>query len=459
MRLLSMGMLGLAAVALSACANVGNDARVAPVSASVSPLAALIAPVETPPGVSVRITDLGAVFVNAAGMTLYKWSGKVPCTYQRPVPDDSLHILQRIYLEVRTATCADQNQPFIAAADAQPVGDWKIIETADGLRQWTYQGLAVHLSRRNVLPGDVNENVIPGLAVRRTYAIPLEAPLLLPPGMKATYLRGSGVIVRSRDDKPLYTLDASRGRGLLQKASYGKDGVGLSMKDWSPVGAGDLSKNIGPWKPVVQAGGSTGWSYRGQTVYTYERDHELRDIHGTLVEGAELVVLHAPPPKPPGLTVQLTLLGPSYADAAGMTLYSFACVTNAPPGNAGRDKVLSCDHWTDPPIFREQFCAGPERCGELWAPLVAPADASPRGGLWSVAVIPDPVKYPMRWAQVDGVAEKTPGAVKIYTYLGRPIYTYKGDRAPGEIWGEDIMRFSGTGRWTLLSVGEQAELD
>ncbi|EXL09109.1 COG4315 family predicted lipoprotein [Aquamicrobium defluvii] len=51
-------------------------------------------------------------------------------------------------------TCATNWPPLPAAADAQPQGDWTIVERTDGSRMWAYEGKPVYTFARDQKPGD-----------------------------------------------------------------------------------------------------------------------------------------------------------------------------------------------------------------------------------------------------------------------------------------------------------------
>jgi len=93
-----------------------------------------------------------------------------------------------------------------------------------------------------------------------------------------------------------------------------------------------------------------------------------------------------------GITEQKTIFGAAFADAKGMTLYSF-----------------------DGDAAGKAACAG--ACAADWRPFAAPRVAKPVGD-WA------PV------ARDDGTRQ--------WAYKGRPLYTYAQDLAPGDIGGDGI---------------------
>src|SRR6202166_2022218 len=85
-----------------------------------------------------------------------------------------------------------------------------------------------------------------------------------------------------------------------------------------------------------------------------------------------------------------TAKGKALVDGKGMTLYTF-----------------------DKDAGGKTMCNGP--CGENWPPLIAGADAKASGD-WSVL------------ARDDGN--------KMWAYKGKPLYTWKNDKAPVDITGD-----------------------
>ncbi|WP_338413197.1 hypothetical protein [uncultured Sphaerotilus sp.] len=106
-------------------------------------------------------------------------------------------------------------------------------------------------------------------------------------------------------------------------------------------------------------------------------------VSATLVLGA--CAMMAPPP--PAMTA-----GGMLTDAAGMTLYTF-----------------------DKDAAGRSACNGP--CAKNWPPLMAPADAKPRGD-YSVVTRDDGTR---QWA-----------------YKGQPLYTWVKDMKAGDTTGDGV---------------------
>lgn len=86
----------------------------------------------------------------------------------------------------------------------------------------------------------------------------------------------------------------------------------------------------------------------------------------------------------------------------------------------------------------ESSCYG--ACATAWPPLLTEGEPQPSNGASAAKL---------------GTAERRDGSVQV-TYAGRPLYTYAGDRAPGEANGHDITRF-GAEWYALKASGAGAE--
>jgi predicted lipoprotein with Yx(FWY)xxD motif len=78
----------------------------------------------------------GNSLVDLKGMTLY--------VYDRDLQAKS----------TCSGQCAANWQPFVAAAEARPAGDYSIVRRDDGGRQWAYKGRPLYSCLMDRAPGD-----------------------------------------------------------------------------------------------------------------------------------------------------------------------------------------------------------------------------------------------------------------------------------------------------------------
>ncbi|MGH6874259.1 MAG: COG4315 family predicted lipoprotein, partial [Aestuariivirgaceae bacterium] len=90
-------------------------------------------------------TSAGKVYTDEKGMTLYIFdkdeANKSNCY------DD----------------CAKNWPPLMAAADAQPEGEWTIVERTDGTKMWAYEGKPVYTFVKDTKLGDVTGDGVGGV--------------------------------------------------------------------------------------------------------------------------------------------------------------------------------------------------------------------------------------------------------------------------------------------------------
>ncbi len=391
-----------------------------------------------PAGVKILMTDVGPVLTDDKGMTLYLWGGSGECSHVHAHVDDDFHAFLKVYGEYDAPPCAEQWPPLLAPADAVAIGNWGIRTRDDGSSQWTYEGKGVHRLFKDLMPGDVNGKTT-GLSLGNWAWIPLLAPLRLPPGVISRHRKGLGLYAHIVGAGTLYTLD------------FVPVNKSVAARKWSTRKAGELARDVGVWTVITEADGSKVWGVNGERMYTYSGDHAEGDSLGVVESGAKAVVLHPMPEVPAGITVRRTALGPVYADSNGRTLYVFSCDIR-PPGSRESIGGLICDGWDNDLFQREQYCPAADKCAQNWMPFEAPEDAQPSGGIWTVMTIPDPVNYPLRWQPLDSAGELPPGAVNVWLFEGRAVFTSKDDDGPGQLWGHNVHQNSGQ-RWLAINAG------
>ena len=88
-------------------------------------------------------SSLGPILTDSNGMTLYTFDndqgGMSACTGQ----------------------CAENWPPLVAAADAQPEGDYTVITRDDGTKQWAYKGKPLYYWVKDTKAGDKTGEAVP----------------------------------------------------------------------------------------------------------------------------------------------------------------------------------------------------------------------------------------------------------------------------------------------------------
>ncbi|MYX30180.1 hypothetical protein GTY75_26730 [Streptomyces sp. SID8381] len=184
---------------------------------------------------------------------------------------------------------------------------------------------------------------------------------------------------------------------------------------WPPVPADDATAGAGVDKAmlgeVTRSDGSKQLTIGGWPAYRYAKDTKAGQVNGQGVGGKWYAL--APNGKKasladlPGLSVKKTELGDIVVDKNGMTVYRF----------------LKDEAWPKP----VSACTG--ACLEKW-PAVAPVPANDTKGVRKKGL--------MGFTRPDGVKQMT---VNCW-----PIYTYSGDKLPGDVNGQGIG-----GTWYAVS--------
>ncbi|MYA37741.1 MAG: hypothetical protein F4030_12465 [Gammaproteobacteria bacterium] len=394
--------------------------------------------IPTPAEFHVELTELdGPVFADSSGKTLYKWpqhrlrngySGEPPGTPQ--CYDEVLTVTAGLMspyppgielpeLDSRLS-CTDLWPPVLAGDDAEPMGEWTIVERRDGSRQWAFDEQPLYTSVRDERPGDVI-----GGTTRRyggdspAYRVPVGPPALLPPGFA----------VRSTSIGRMLTTDKNEA-----VYAYGGDTATTSschddcLVNWNPVLAPNLARAQGEWSLLERSPGVRQWVFRGQPLYTHVLDTGSWSQQGSDVAMWENVFTQKAPAYPSSFTVQSTIAGDVLADADGRTIYVYRC------GEDSADQ-LACDHPDDTQVYRLAMCGGgaPDQCLEHWPYVMAGADEKSINRSWRVLSI-DP-----KTGRLAGDGE--PGALRVWSWRGRPVYLFAGDKLPGDVHGD------GAGEW------------
>ena len=409
--------------------------------------AATIAPdtfvkVPVPAGFGVQATELdGPVFANANGRTLYVWpfsrmrngltgdaKGKTNCTDKVLTETAGLASpwpagLVLPDLDTRPA-CTDMWIPELAPAEAKPVGSWTTITRPDGRKQWAYDEQAVYTSSFDKQAGDVLGDRAgragggDGPASRR----PVGPPPNVPPGF-AVRIVPTGVLVTNAAGYSLYAFD----RDTATKTAC----TGTCEEKWVPVIAPELARMQGGWTTIERTNGVRQWVFRGKPVYRHAEDSYKGSLQGGDVPGWQNIYMQKAPPPPPGLTIQETNVGLALADSRGHTLYIYNCADDS-------FDQLRCDHPATTQAFRIAMCgAGDQaRCLQNWPMIQAQPGAKSGSRVWSVVAIDPKTGKLAASGQVD--------AMHVWAFRGRPVYTFSGDKKPGDTEGDSFGEWRGS---------------
>ena len=210
------------------------------------------------------------------------------------------------------------------------------------------------------------------------------------------------------------------GRGLtLYYYTEDKAGSGSSVctgscaSTWPPLAAPVRAPAgvplPGPLGTITRPGGGAQVTINGYPIYTYAGDKAPGQAAGNGIGGAWHVIKlgSTAASQAPALRVTLTRAGAVLASGRGLTLYYY---TEDKPGSG------------------QSVCTG--SCASTWPPLAAPVRA-PAG-----VPLPGPLGTITR-----------PGGVRQVTINGYPIYTYAGDKAPGQATGNGIE-----GAWHVIKI-------
>lgn len=412
----------------------GMADAVSPWPDNLSPLKEQFEPVPMPPGFQVVVTEQeGPVFADSRGHTLYQWpvrqlrNGPVGERKGQPSCDKTVYTVNAGLMspyppgfelpELATRrSCLDLWPPVVAEQDAKPVGKWTIVDRKDGFRQWAYDGYALYTSVLDQKPGQVNGGHSQGageVGVRR----PVEAPSMVPPQFRVETVL-TGRILQTKSNYSVYasTLDGP------DKSNC----TGACLQEWEPIQAPAYAQTRGEFGTIERSPGIRQWTFRRQPLYTHIGE-PFAKMYGSDVPGWYNVYTQYAPKPPADFTVQESPTGLVLADRNGKTIYMYNCADDALDQQA-------CDHPDSPQVYRFTVCGGGDakRCVERF-PYVQVSNGTTSDSLLWTAVWIDPLTG--KWAD-SGQA----GALHVWAYRGRPVYTHYRDRAPGDMtadqWGE-----------------------
>lgn len=436
--------VALPVVAMAAALAMSNTSAAQQRSAGRAPSA----PLATPEGITIQ--PLG----NAQGYSLSKSTATRLPRERIAFADDkgmTLYVYDKDAAGVSNcaADCAKTWPPAVAAADAKPVQDWSVITRADGTRQWAHKDKPLYTYSGDVDPGSVGGNSpkrfgrgpLIGPRGRTSPSIPKDVPLPegwqpammypvvgmpLPSAFAVREVEDAMALVITEDftGKSLYTFEGDPKQA--EKACTGK-----CTSVWQPVVAPRIVSGKGDFSAVLRNDGINQWTYKGRALYTYFDDAAYGDAFGINADSRFEVAAVARYWTPANVKIQRTpKMGIVLATEAGQTLYRRSAYIY----QSGGGHSLRRGDPIRPAVGRD--LGGDPRCQrecDMWHPLLAPANAKAWGD-WSTVTRPDGSK---QWTQ-----------------RGFALWTYDGDKLPGDMNGnDDTDVFVSEDKETIVDTG------
>ena len=213
-----------------------------------------------PPGISVRKTPIGDVYVDARGHTLYGMDMRgigSRATENNPTSNWMNYCSGPCTRDWQPVTPPPGTPPPLApnrgaggrggAAAGGPPPDWTMVETDAG-PQLMYKASHLVFVRKGEAPGSVRWDGHEGLIWNALRYIPPAPKLVAPPAVASAYIGGAYALV-DKDRRVLYTCAAAAACRM-----------GEALK------APSASQDVGAWT-VSRNSDTAQWLYRGKPVF------------------------------------------------------------------------------------------------------------------------------------------------------------------------------------------------
>lgn len=297
-----------------------------------------------------------------------------------------------------TGVCTTDFTPFTAPANAAAYDIWSIVSADGGVKQWAYQGQPVYLYKGAKPVSELLERN-DDKEVWRVLDFSPENVIVAPSGIK------------------LQSLEVAAGYGLVSADNgmvmYNFNGSPRNPAAWQPVYAPAVALPFGDFSITRREDGTAQWAYKGRPLYTYKEDYSPGDINGVFADSAAEVALAYKHFMPTQFAVRKPVArGPIMTTAEGLTVYTQGRYQLQYGGRSTRDGYYLA--YSNAKAVGTRGCV--DECLNEWRPVLAPADAQPRG-LWEVAT------------RADGK--------KQWVYKGAALYTYAADKKTGDVFGNN----------------------
>jgi len=408
----------------SAAAIVAAAAQAAPFTTDATPVGITFQPLGRPQGYGMQRMDPNpvpraeVVFANEKGLTLYTSdkdeAGKSNCT----------------------ADCAATWIPVTPIAKAKPTAGWTIISHPSGVKQWAHEGKPLYTYKGDKEGGEVlglgnapELDASGGTGGNSGKALTAK----LPDGWKVHKLTtgaksAAGIaapfgfdIKETVDAAGVVLVDARS--AVLQKVMYTYTGdinndtrvcdkTATECPRFLPVQAPELARNaVTDWSVVDRKDGIRQWAYKGLPLYTYEGDRITGDVHGSAADKRWQVATVFRYYMPANVSFRDDKTeGMLLTTNKGMTLYRRDLNAFNPAHTR-----LAHNYPYRPRVgrmIRDVACDA--TCQQSFKPYLAPKDAQP-SGYWGVHTLADGKKQ--------------------WTYKDYALYTFVGDKQPGDNHG------------------------
>ncbi len=315
------------------------------------------------------------------------------------------------------ADCAQEFPPFVADAHARAGGDFSIIVRDDHLRQWAYQGKPLY---RYSGKDPVGEPIGARIELKEDPAWFDPASAVYSPKRgwrRAAYTPEKSTVMPP--DVELEGLAVANGFGFVDAAThltiYAAPVSHPLSSDWHPVHASTLALPVGQFSIITRKeDGRRQWTYRGEALYTYAGDYAPGEVTGVFTADRSIQpALAYREFTPPGVEIGFYPgRGPMLTSTKGQPLYFESRYHLQYGGRESHDGYVIT--YNDAKAQGAEACQGD--CTVSWKPLLAPA-RTPGWGFWEVIARPDGT---WQWA-----------------FKGCAVYTFIGDRKPGDVEGNN----------------------
>jgi predicted lipoprotein with Yx(FWY)xxD motif len=318
------------------------------------------------------------------------------------------------------AACAKEFRPYQVAKGAVAFGPWSIIRRADGTRQWAYQGRPLYryagVDPVPQIPATSGNVVADGKPADLLDIMDLASKGNSPKnGWRRAALVTNGEAMPP--EFSLRSVSTANGYAYTVPATghilYVIKTAPRRPSDWTPAYAAALAKGVGKFSIITREDGRRQWAYNHLPLYTFNDDDGPDDISGLSAQENAQIAFAFRNFMPASLTIKvLPFRGPIMMTSQGKTVYVQVRNRNQFGGREVRGGFQYS--YPESKAIGAQGCV--DECLKTWAPVTAPADAHPTG-LWQI------------YTRADGTRQ--------WGYKGAALYTYSGDKRPGDNYGNN----------------------